>query len=284
MGAAGAVCSRRERAGVASCASMTMRSGLGPRAGEAHGHQRIVGPDGADADHDRVVGGAQDVDEPVGGHAGDGEAGIVRAAGGEAVRRFRELQGHGGPALAHPQQVSTVVAPGGIRADTADHLDPMLAAVGEAAPGNEGVGVLDGVNQARNAGRDHGLAAGWRRAVVAARFQRDVKRRAPGVRPGLRQRDALAVRATAVAGAAAPDDAPRLDHERADAGVGRGAPQAVPAERQGRVHEASIVRRDAVAGSRHRRSGACPAAPAASASPESSSINVLKSRVSRKSR
>ena len=119
-------------------------------AGQPHGHQGIVGEHGARADHDRVVHGAHHMHAIVRGGAGDGEARVVLAAGGIAVRRFGEFQRHHRAFLRHAQDVAEIGAAGLVRAHAFAHLDAGGAQHLVAAARHAQVGILQGGDDARD--------------------------------------------------------------------------------------------------------------------------------------
>ena len=114
-------------------------------------------------------------------------------------------------------------------------------------------------------------------AVMRARLERDVKRRAARRLAGAAQRLDLRMRPPAGLRPAAADNDAVLDDHRADRRIGPGAAEPAPAERERQRHEAGIlpqgVRRRA-----HLR------AISAASSPDNSASAVSKSLASRKLR
>ncbi len=111
------------------------------------------------------------------------------------------------------------------------------------------IGVLDRRDDPRNAGRDDGLSAGRRLAVMRTRFERGVKCSATRGLAGTPQRFGLGMWTAARLRPAAADHGAILHNHRADRGIGPCIAESAPTERQRKLHEAQIV------GCGHLRSG-----------------------------
>ena len=109
--------------------------------------------------------------------------------------------------------------------------DAVLAQKGEAAAADGRIRILDRGHHARDAGVDDRADARAGPALVAARLERAVQRRAAGARTGLGQRVHLGVRFTGALVEALPDDdAVGRHHDRADQRI-RAGPSARRAPR-----------------------------------------------------
>ena len=108
------------------------------------------------------------------------------------------------------------------------------------------IGIDQRRDHARDAGRDDGVGAGRRLAVVRARLERHVERRpargGAGAARAPRSRRA-AVRPAASSRARRSPAHPIVSHDhRTDRRIGPGAPEPAPAERQRERHEAGVIR------------------------------------------
>src|SRR5258707_7903922 len=122
---------------------------------------------------------------------------------------------------------------------------------------------------------------------MRARLQRHIERGAARGFAGLLQRLGLGMGTAAGLGPAAADDDAIFHHDRADGGIGPGAPLPAPPERQRELHEALVggfrhfgLLRELVFQNAedHLRNRACRA----SSSPQSSPSTASKSLASRK--
>ncbi len=266
-------------------------------AGEAAGEQRVVCEHGADADHDGVVPRPHLVHLRRRGAPGDHQA-LRSAAGSEAVGGHGEFERHERTCIHGPENEPVIDAPGlgGERAD-ADR-QPRRPQVDVPAPVDARIRILDGRDDAGDAGGDHRLATGRRTAVVGAGFEGHRHRRAAGLLAGLRQRHRLGMRTSTRLREAAPDDKGSLRGRLPDHGAhGRIGPcvaQPAPGERQRLTHHPFVDRgllgrrqdgRGRAAVGRHQPASRPTApSPAGPSSPVSSPISSSKSFASRKLR
>ena len=95
-----------------------------------------------------------------------------------------------------------------------------------AAAAHARIGIAHAEDDAAHAGREDGVGARRRAAVVVAGLERDVQRRAAAARAGITQRFDLTVRTAGAAMVAASDDPPAGDDHGADRRIGTGAPEA----------------------------------------------------------
>ena len=195
------------------------------------GQLRVVGERGADADDDRVDCGAPAVRELAALLAAD----PLRVAGARrdlAVERHRRLEQHPRAPDARVLAERLVEQPRGGRelAVGDDDLDALVAQDPQAAAGGLLGRVVGGDDDAPDAGLDDRVGARRRLALVAARLERDVERRAFEVgHPAGLDRVDLGVRAAvdlvpalaehlAVARDHGADDRVRLDRPEPPAG------------------------------------------------------------------
>ena len=125
-----------------------------------------------------------------------------------------------------------MVAPRLLGADADIDRDAGGAQPRVALPGHFGIGIFERRDHARNAGGDDGVGARRRFAVMRARLERDVERRAARRLAGAAQRLDFGMRPPAGLRPAAADDDAVLDDHRADRGIGPGAAEPAPAKRQ----------------------------------------------------
>src|SRR6266850_3236773 len=151
------------------------------------------------------------------------------------------------------------------------------------------IGIPDRRHNASNSSGNDSVGAGRRLADMRARLQRYIERGAARGLAGLLQRLGLGVGTAAGLGPAAADNDAIFHHDRADGGIGPGAPLPAAPERQCELHEALVggfrllrflrvlVFQNAEDHLRNRASRA-------SSSPESSPSTASKSLASRKLR
>ena len=135
---------------------------------------------------------------PIGGLAGNGEARIVLEARGKTVGGHGEFQRHHRPAVRDAQDVAKMRQPRLCGAQADFDVDPGSAQPCVTLPRRSGIGIFDRADDACDASFDKPRRAGRAPdALVRARLQRHVKRRAARALACLVERDALAVRAPA---------------------------------------------------------------------------------------
>ena len=207
---------------------------------------------------------------------------------GLAVGRDRELEHDLRAALAHAPDMSRMRPPRLIGADADRDRDAGRGQPAMALAGDLRIGILQRRHHPRDAGRDDGVGARRGLTVVRAGLERHVEGGAAGRAAGAPERLGLGMRTAAGLRPAASDDHRAIGlpphHHGADGGVGPGAPEPAPAERQGQLHEAKVVVR---IGPRHRRAGIHFRAAAGgfpSSSPDNSPSTASKSLASRKFR
>ena len=214
--------------------------------------QRVVGERRADADDHRVVQPPQPPRLGALGRARD----PLRAAlcrGDPAVERGRRLEqderavepGRGQERLVQPLRL------GRQHADA--RLDPRRPQQREPPPVDERERVAHGCDDARNARVAHERRARGRAAVVRARLERDVERRAARASPGLLQRRHLGVRTSGPRVETLAHDAAAADDDAADDGVGvrLAEPRAASASAQAHEEEVALRRPARGAPARH---------------------------------
>ena len=108
--------------------------------------------------------------------------------------------------------------------------------------GHFGIGIFERRDDARDPRGDDSVGAGRRLAVMRARLQRNVERRAARRRAGPAQRLDLGMGPAPGLGPAAADDDAVLDDHGADRGIGPCTAEPAPAEGKRERHEAPIVR------------------------------------------
>ena len=92
-----------------------------------------------------------------------------------------------------------MIAPRRRRARPDQEFDARIAQQSETSPGDARVWVFQSADDPRDAGGDDRLGAGRRHAVMRARLQRDIERRAARGLAGFVERAPLGVRPTAAA-------------------------------------------------------------------------------------
>ena len=217
------------------------RAILQPR--QAHGELRVVRQHRADADHDRVGMGADQVRAAIRALAGDQQA-RTRQPRRVAIGGLCELQGDGRPPFGRAQDVAAMEPPRGVRQNAGDDLDAAFAQELVPAPAHPRVGVLESGHHAGDPRRHDRVDAGRRPAVMRAGLERDIERGAARRSTGVLERDALRVRAPARLGHALREDQRPLpvgaDDQRADRGVRPGQAEVALAKRQRHAHEALV--------------------------------------------
>ena len=172
--------------------------------GQPAGQLRIVGKNGAGADHDRVVAGAQGVRPVARRRAGDP---LALAAGKRdaAVERGGKLERHERPAMPQPRQKAGVDLGGLLRAKPGFDRDAGRAQRGNSVAADPRVGVFEGDDDALDASLDQRIGAGRGLAPVAAGFETDIGGSTARRTAGPAQRLGLAMRPAARLGPAATD-------------------------------------------------------------------------------
>src|SRR5580765_2032413 len=141
------------------------------------------------------------------------------------VRAHRGLQYNERPVLAHQREERLVQRAGGGGPESDFDVDAVHAQLLEAFAVHQWIRILDGGDDARDAGLDDPLDAGAGASDVTARLERAVQGRAPRERAGLFERVNLRVRfADAVVETLADDHSVARHHHRADERVGTRAP------------------------------------------------------------
>ncbi len=143
--------------------------------------------------------------------------------------------------------------------------EPRVDAAGDEplqpAPEHQRVGILEGDDGARDAGRHEGVGARRRLALVAAGLERAVERGAGGQQARLGERHRLGVGLAGAEVVAAPDDRAVPDQHGADERVGMRAAAAALREFEGLVHVPLVVQQKrpgaVLQGGRRRGVAAC---------------------------
>ncbi len=187
-------------------------------------------------------------------HSGaPGLAGNRRGAaigqGGLAVGRHREFEGHVRAAVLHPPDVASVRPPRLLGADADLDHDASFGQAPMAGARDLRIGIDQRGDHARDAGSDDGVGAGRRLAVMGAWLERDIERRPARGGTGAAERLGLGMGPPAGLGPAAADDHAVLRDHCADGGIGPGASEPAPAQRERERHEAGVFR--ATHGQRH---------------------------------
>src|SRR3954451_2667185 len=151
------------------------------------------------------------------------------------------------------------------------------------------IGILDRCHHPLDAGRDHGVGARRRLAEMRARLERDIERGATRRFARPQQGFGLGMRAATRFRPAAADDHAVLYDDRTHSRIGPGAPLPASAERERKLHEATVgvlgfakLLRELVF--QNPEDHLRIAASRASSSPESSPSTSAKSLASRKLR
>ena len=178
-----------------------------------------IGAQSAPADQYRVGTRPHGMDMRAGGGSGN-PAAFARCQRDPAVERCRQLQRDMRPGLAGAQQVSgqRIARSGMIEHGTGNtgRLQP-----GDAVAGRARIGVDTTDHHARRTCRDHQIGTSRpARAVMRARFERDVKRGSCRGSAGLGQRPGFGMGTSAGAGKSAPHHPAIANHNRADRRIG----------------------------------------------------------------
>src|SRR5215510_13112630 len=168
--------------------------------------------------------------------------GAAIGQGGFAVGGHREFQNHVWAAVLHAPDVAGMRAPRLLGADADFDHDAGFSQAPMAGAGDLRIGINQRRDYARDAGRDDGVGAGRRLAVMGAWLERDIERRPARAGAGAAERLSLGVGPPTGLGPAAADDHTVLGHHRADGGIGPGAPEPAPAQRERERHEAGVLR------------------------------------------
>jgi hypothetical protein len=223
---------------------------LGRRIAVACGQARPIGERGAGADDDGLglrpdavrVGPGLGPGDPLRGAVGGGGASVETRRGLEEGERPTRTP------LVEVGREQCVRSPG--TGPRLDH-DAGVPQVGDAAPGDPGVGVLDRDDDAGDAGCDQGVGAGRRAPVVGAGFEGDEGGgTACRLARGGERTDLGVVPAGSPGRALADHGAVRTDDDAPDPRIGRGDPTRARGEAQGLLHRQIVARH------RHRSSRA----------------------------
>jgi len=163
------------------------------------------------------------VHEPAALRARD-PAGVAARSSEPAVEGQRRLVGHERTLLRHPGAPGFVLSarPPLELAAGQLHLDVGFTEAREALTGRLRVGVGDRGDYPAHARGDDGIGAGRRAAVMSARLEADVERRAPSPLAGRLERHDLGVRTAGSLVPAFPDDLAVANEDCADQRVGTG--------------------------------------------------------------
>ena len=148
-----------------------------------------------------------------------------------AVGRDRKLEHDVRAAVAHAPDVAGMIAARLVGADADIDRDAGGAQPRMALPATSGLGSSSADTTRAMPAAITASAQGGDLAVMRARLERDVERRAARRVAGAAQRLDLGMRPAAGLGPAAADDHAVLDDDRADRGVRPGAAKPAPAER-----------------------------------------------------
>ncbi len=215
----------------------------GARAWGAGRQHRVVRQSGADAHDNSVHAAAQLVDQPAGSLAADPFR-ISRARGDFAVQRHGPLGVDVGFARGQQFQVGRIELPRIGLTNPRVHGDAGSAQARGPLAGHLGKRVFHGRHHPADARLDDGLGAGRRFALMAARFQRDIKRAATGRLTRLVESVDFRVRfAKALVPAFAGHGLP-ADDDRSHQRVGFHVTAAALGQEQGPLHHFFIVGHD----------------------------------------
>ncbi len=207
---------------------------------EPAGELRVVGEHGADANHDRIVPGAQQM-RPGARRRSGNPAALAPRHRDPPVERGRELHRDERPAPPYPAEKPGIDLGRRIGAEPDFGRDPGGAQPLDPAAADARIRVFDRGDDPPDPGFDQRLGARRRLAPVAARFEADIGGGAAGAGAGAGQRLGLGVRPAARLGPAAADDASFVDQNAADRRVGPSIAEAAPGEPQCRPHMAKIA-------------------------------------------
>ncbi len=211
--------------------------------GQAHRERGVVRPRRADPDEDGVGMSAPEVDRPVRHGAGDAQP-LRAGPGGEAIGRARELEVDHGPPEGHAGDVAAMVAGRLLPAQPGLDGHARRPQVRVAPPGDAGIRIVQGGDDAGDPGGDDGIATGRRPAVMRAGLQRDEERRATGRSPGLGDGLGLGMGTPARRGGGGAEDGAglRCDDHCADGGVGPRRAERPAAEGEREAHRVRVAR------------------------------------------
>jgi hypothetical protein len=217
----------------------------GARAGGPRREERVVGEYGADADEDRVDAAAEVVHDPT-RCSGRQPAVFLRSRGQGAIEAHRPLGDHPRAAPLH-ERAKGGGEPRCLPLQQAN-LDRQAGSLErrDATPRHRRKGIAGGDHHAADAGRDHGVGAGGRLAVMAAGLERDKQRRSAAASPRSLERHDLGMRSAEGRMPAFADDplvAGRIAsrHHRADHRIGLNAALSATGQFQGARHRGSIM-------------------------------------------
>src|SRR6516162_812465 len=166
--------------------------------------------------------------------------GLAAGQSNLVVRGHRKLQDHMRAAIADAAKMAGVIVGCFRREKTGVDCDPHGAQSGVALTRNFRVGIPDRSHHPRNPGGNDRVDARRRLAEMRARLERHIERGALRLTISAVQRHRLCMRTTARLGPAPPDNDAVLDHDRADGRVRPGAAESAPAERESKLHKATI--------------------------------------------
>ncbi len=206
---------------------------------EPTGEFRVIGEEGADADHDGVVIAAQLMADGAGGGAGDPLA-RAHAGGDLAIEGGGKFQRDQRARLLDHAGETGIQHAGFGGAEPGFNPDACTLQERHASTIDAGIGVGLGDHDTGDAGIDQGLGAGRGFAVMGAGFQRDIGGGAACGGPGDGEGLGFGVRPAAGRGAGPGDDPAFGGEHAADTGIGRGIAQAPPGESEGHAHKIVI--------------------------------------------
>ena len=213
--------------------------GLRFQARQAHGEQRIIREDRADADKNGIALRAQEMHPRLRSFSCDGNR-PVSCGRDLVIRGYGKFQNDEWTPRANAQEMPGVIACRFILAETDTYFDSGSAQPRMALPADLGIWIFDGGNHPRDARGDDGIRAGRRLAKMRAWLQRYIERRPPCCFACAPQRLRLRMRPPARLGPAAPDNDVILDDDRADGGIGPCTALPAPAERERELHITKI--------------------------------------------
>ena len=196
------------------------------------GEQRIVGEDGAGPDPERVDLRAFPMDASVGRLSRQSGPHAWRG-GNLRVETERHLRRDERTPMLHHAEERSIQRRSFLLPHADRDLDSVVAKVRDAAAGHARIGILHGHDRTANPGFDGARRAGSGAALVAARLERAVQRRAASPRPCLVQGVHLCVRSTGELVRSTPDHHTLIVYDdRADHGIRTRTPAPAIGKRQ----------------------------------------------------